>query len=139
MGGRAIVASPVARWPSRWPTWRSVEQRSNGLFLEENRKIFIRCSVAHTKWGCCAHGPSSPRRKAHGGRRIYSSLNLSKVLLGSVKASLTSWKRKFASLPCCRGGHSRLPHRQQPNFGSRVRFRRFRADSSVERDESSDR
>jgi hypothetical protein len=42
--------------PSRCPTRARVEQRSNGLFLEENSKVLSRCSAAHTKWGSGANG-----------------------------------------------------------------------------------
>jgi hypothetical protein len=86
-------AAPAYRRPSRCSRWRSVEQRSNGLFLEENRKVFIRCSVAHTKWGYRPRRlAGSPYRRfatAAGARRTgnYSSslFNWGKLVLGTVK------------------------------------------------------
>jgi hypothetical protein len=106
-GDSAKIGSPFPRFadspfrPLRWPVGQVGEALSNGatrLFLEENRKIFIRCSVAHTKGGIALLGDTfSPMLEAHGGGRTYSLFNLSKVTPGSVKGSLPQQQNIFTA------------------------------------------
>jgi hypothetical protein len=80
----------------RCPTRGGVEQRSNGLFLEENSKILIRCSVAHTVRGLLRTVSSAIYESLPDGSWNLDSFDhLSKITLGSVKGNLSLWSGFF--------------------------------------------
>ena len=79
---------------SRCPTRERVEQRSSGLFLEENSKVLIRCPVVQTTKGGGAIC-DTPRRYQERTEDVefIHLINLSITALGSVNTNLAGSRK----------------------------------------------